>query len=422
MPSQRGFIPNRSSALPPMLVTTTALLLSGCAVNPLVSWERSSASSALPSPVPLKDAQAYAEKARAAYDAARFKHVQATTGLNSGLLALGMLGTGFALAKSHRDALLGTAALGGTAYAFGHQNLNVQHRQIYEAGIDAIGCVKEAVLPLAMSDEDRKSLLSAMSGLEEAIGAASSARADATSALAGWSATNPANADLGNAASSAISASALAIETATTSVTSSRIMIRRAGEAGDRLVAAVERIDAAVNKNVTATLPDPASVFKVIGGIPGFAGGIVPGSEAAFNAALARSRTALQAATAASGTGAATTQSGTAGTETLRPATVPREQRALLEAIKALNGTNDKLKLELAKVNGFLPSEDALRGIQALKECGLGELNFALKAYPAAPSISAGESRKTSFTLRETLIYSGGRGCSTGPHLAKIAA
>lgn len=70
-----------------------------------------------------------------------------------------------------------------------------------------------------------------------------------------WSATNPAKVDLGSAATSAINAAGVAVEAATASVTSGRLLIRRAGEAGDRLIAAVERIDAAVNKNLTATLP-----------------------------------------------------------------------------------------------------------------------------------------------------------------------
>ena len=399
MSNHRGFLPVLCRAPLPLLVAVPALTLSGCAINPLVSWERPGSASALSIPVSLKDAQAYADKARAAYAAARFNHVQAMTGLNGGLLGLGVLGTGFALAKAHRDALLGTAFLGGTAYAFGQQNLNVQHRLIYEAGIDAIGCVKEAVQPLAMSDEDRKALATAMLALEQAIGTASTARAAATSALAAWNATNPASSDLGSAAISAISAAGVAVETATTSVTSGRILIRRAGEAGDRLVAAVERIDSAVNKNVTATLPDPASVFKVIAGLPGFAAGIVPGSDAAFNAAVARSGAALRAAGTASGQSTPAPQAGSAGTESARPPPPPREQRKLLDALEELNGTNDKLKLALAMVNGYLPSEDSLRGFQALKECGLGELNFALKAQPAAPSISAGADRKTSFTI-----------------------
>ncbi len=399
MLNHRGLVPTLRPVPTPLLTAVAALALSGCAANPLVSWERPSGVSGLSSPVSLKEAQAYADKARDAYAAARFNHVQATTRLNSGLLGLGVLGTGFALAKAHRDALLGAAALGGTAYAFGQQNLNVQHRLIYEAGIDAIGCVKEAVLPSAMSDEDRKSLVTAMTALEEATGTASSARADVISALLAWNATNPASPDLGSAANSAISATGVAVESATTSVTSGRIAIRRAGEAGYRLILAVDRVDAAVNKNLTATLPDPTSVFKVIGGLPGFAAGIVPGSDAAFNAALARSRTALLAASAASGQGTPVTQGGTADPETVRPPLLPREQHVLLSALKALNATNDKLKLALAKVNGYLPSDDALRGFQALKECGLGELNFALKANPAAPSISAGENRKTSFTI-----------------------
>ena len=146
MSKMNRWLRSASIALPITIVMIGATSLSGCAFSPLVSWPRPELRT---SPLPLVDAQRYAEEARRAYRAARDKHVQAMTGLNSGLLGLGVLGTALAVAKAHRDALLGTAFIGASAYAFGQQNLNVQHRLVYEAGIEAIGCAKDAVQPLA---------------------------------------------------------------------------------------------------------------------------------------------------------------------------------------------------------------------------------------------------------------------------------
>ena len=363
----------------------TVFGLTGCAVNPLVTWQRPPAKA---SPVPLVDAQQYADEASKAYREARDRHVQATTGLNSGLLGLGVLGTGLALAKSHRDALLGTAFLGATAYGFGQQNLNVQHRLVYEAGIDAIGCAKDAIQPLAMSSADRQSLEKAMPALDAALARASSARAAAMVALASWKGTDAEESELEQSAKAAITASGKAIDAGTASVASGRLLIRRSDGAGDALISAVERIDGAVNKAVTATLPDPSSVFKVISGLPGFAAGIVPGSDVAFTAALAKSSASLkpEAAPHAGSLSKGGTKNATEGA-------------ALYNAVAELIMATDAVKLALAQVNGRLPTEEALRGLQSAKECGLGDVSFALSVVPAAPTITAGENRKTSFVI-----------------------
>lgn len=361
----------------PALLAAGVLSLSGCAVSPLVDWQRPTTTS---SPVELEHAQRYADAARAAYQEKRRLHVEATTGLNSTLLGLGALGVALAVANTHRDPLLGTAFIGGTAYAFGQQNLNVQHRLVYEAGIDAIGCAKEAVQPLAMSKPDRDKLEEATSQLEQAVLKTSKARAAVSAQLAARAVAGTGG-DLSGAATTAVAAAGTAISTANTSVTSGRLAIRRANEAGDSLVSAVERIDAAVNKAITATLPDPSSVFKVIAGLPGFAGGIVPGSDAALKAALAKSSAALAP------------QAGT-----LNLAATDDDQK-LVKSLMALDTATDELQLALAKVNGRLPTETALAGLQALKTCNLGDVSFSLKALPEAPSITAGSAGKIRFTI-----------------------
>lgn len=385
MSKKNGWLGKASSALPITLVMIGATSLSGCAISPLVSWPRPEQKT---SPLPLVDAQRYAEEARKAYREARDRHVHATTGLTSGLLGLGVLGTGFAVAKAHRDALLGTAFFGASAYAFGQQNLNVQHRLVYEAGIEAIGCAKDAVQPLAMSIGDRAALEAAMTGLDGALVKASSARARASAALSAWKATDPVNDDLETSAGAAIAASNTSTVVGFAIVTSGRLLIRRADDAGDTLVSAVERIDDAVNKAVTATLPDPSSVFKVIAGLPGFAAGIVPGSDAAISAAITKSSAGL--------TPGVEIQAGNLGS---RGAVNFNQGMALYRAIAALEEATDGLRLALANVNGRLPTEESLKGLQSVKDCGLGDVSFAVKVVPAAPSITAGADRKTSFTI-----------------------
>jgi hypothetical protein len=229
-----------------------------------------------------------------------------------------------------------------------------------------------------MSKGDRDKLDEATTQLEQTIIKTSKARAAVSAQLAARGGGG--GADLSGAATTAVAAAGTAINTANASVASGRLAIRRANEAGDSLVAAVERIDAAVNKAITATLPDPSSVFKVIAGLPGFAGGIVPGSDAALKAALAKSSAALAPQ---------------AGTLNLAAA----DDQALVKSLMTLEIATDELQLALARVNGRLPTEAALAGLQALKTCNLGDVSFSLKAVPEAPSITAGSAGKIRFTI-----------------------
>ena len=368
-----------------LVVASSATLSSGCAVNPLVTWTRPAAEA---SPVSLAYAQRYADAARSGYQRAKQDYVSASTGLNSTLLGLGVVGTALAVSKAHRDVLLGTALVGGTSYAYGKQSLNPQHMLVYEAGIDAIGCAKEAVGPLAMSKEDRTLLESAMGVVETSVIAASRAKAVASGALLEWNATGPSSTAEDAAAQAAISSAAAAIDAGNKSVTSGRLLITRASQSGDKLVNAVEKIDSAVNKAISATLPDPSSVFKVISSLAGFSAGIVPGSDAFINAAIATSTAALKPPVAP--------QAGMLDTSGRNN---EAQGRSLFNALVKLNQATDELNLALARVNGRLPTEDALLGLQALKDCGVTDVAFALKASPAKVTFTAGADRKSGFTI-----------------------
>ena len=89
--------------------------------------------------------------------------------LSNVLLGTGALATVLAVAKVHRDALLGTAFFGGTAYAFGNQNLSKQRALVHLAGVDAINCAKRAVSPLAMTNDEQQGLDTALSEVEKGV-------------------------------------------------------------------------------------------------------------------------------------------------------------------------------------------------------------------------------------------------------------
>lgn len=368
--------------------------LTGCAVNPIAQWSPPTPGEA--SPVSLDYARKYAQAARLGYQKAINDQVQAATSLNSGLLGLGALATALAVSNAHRDAVIGTAFLGGTAYAFGQQNLSKQRLLIYQAGVDAIGCANRAVTPLAMSKSDIDQLDTSLQSLELAIHSTVNARADATAALLAWNATGPQTTEEGAAAQASLTAAAGVVDGGNKSLTSGRQLTIRARQVGDQLVNTVDRIDAAVVRASLDTLPDPSSVFKVIPGLAGFAGAIVPGADTFITEALSKRGKSFAP------------QAGTIGKSTMKSNV--NEGRALAKAVLDLNAATEALAVAAAKVNGRLLSQEALLSADGLKDCGVTDINFPLKALPERVSVPGGSDVKTSFLL------SGG----TPPYIAKL--
>jgi len=367
---------------PGLLVAATCLALAGCAVNPIAQWAPPEPKEA--QPVSLGYAHRYADAARDGYQRALRDQVQAQVGLNSGLLGLGALAVGLAASSVHKDVVLGTAFLGGTVYAFGQQNLSKQRLLIYQAGVDAIGCAKRAVAPLAMSDADVKLLGASLELLERRTASTIAARAAVADALAAWNAQSPTEGEGAATAQAASSAAGSAIDTANRTTTSGRQAISKMRVVGDQLVNAVDKIDAAVVKATLDTLPDPSSVFKVIPGLAGFAGSIVPGADAAITAAMGKRKTEF-----------------TPQGKSFRSAQgkdISAHAAQLAASITKLNAETDQLIAQLAKVNGLLPSAEALASPDALRDCGVADVGFALKSVPEKVIVPAGVER-TSFQV-----------------------
>lgn len=388
----RTFVHSTSRAV----AAICAVALTGCAVNPIAQWSPPTQREA--SPVSLEYARNYAQAARLGYQKALNDQVQMTASLNSGLLGLGALATALAVSSAHRDAVVGTAFIGGTAYAFGQQNLNKQRLLIYQAGVDAIGCANRAVTPLAMFKSDIDQLDASLQSLEQAIQTSVNARAVAGRALQTWNATGPETTEEAAAAQSSLTAAAGVVDAANKSLTSGRQLTTRVRQVGDQLVNAVDRIDAAVVRAALDTLPDPSSVFKAISGLAGFAGSMVPGAgvDTFITSGLSKRGESLkpQSATVSKTTGLSN----------------DNERKALAKAVLDLNTATESLAASAAGVNGRLLGQEAFVSADELKDCGVSDVNFPLKAFPERVPVPAGTDVKTSF------LISGG----TPPYFAKL--
>ena len=335
------------------LIAVFAAALAGCAGPKIARWSAPPASVSTV-PTNLDAGRAYADAARNAYqdEVASFVDSQGSTAnLLLGTGALAML-----LAASsgvHRDALLGTAFFGGTAYAFGNMNLSKQRALVHLAGVEAINCAKRAVAPLAMTITEQTAFDAALLALERNVRSVNSARAGLRRAVG-----PDTTAGQREAADAALTAAAAAVESAQRVQVSGRKLAISARSAGDQLIQAVDKIDASVIRAGMETLPDLTSVPRIVAGLSGFAASFAPGAgiDTAINNAIAQRPKAQSRAVGS----AASNEFGIAMDE--------------------LAGAIDSLLEATAVVQARLAGHESALVSDALKDCGVTDIAFPLRA------------------------------------------
>lgn len=381
-----------------------ALLLAavqlGCANTQMVRWTAPT-DGPKSQPTNLDPARAYADAARKAYQDAVAAYSQTQGSVSDALLGLGALGTALAVAKVHRDALLGTAFIGGTAYAYGNLNLSKQRALVHLEGVNAINCAKRAISPLAMTTVEQASLESALTTLDAGLIRVNNARAQVRLAITPQ--IQAMKAEMA-ATDAAMSASSTATEMAQRAMASGRQLATGVRGAGDRLIQTVDKIDALVTRASLDTLPDLTALPKVIGGLSGFAAGVVPGAgiDTLINGALADR---AKAAGAKSQAGKARV-----GDDALAATSAAAALKALDTATDALAEATDLLLAAAANVQARLLGHESALVADALRDCGVLDVAFALRASSDKLSFAGGAA------ATKSLVLSGG----TKPYVVEL--
>jgi len=366
------------------LISLCVLAQAGCAGPQIVRWSAPAGEPKPPS-TNLDAGRAYADAARDAYQQAVADHVKAQGGLSNVLLGVGALATVLAVAKVHRDALLGTAFFGGTAYAYGNQNLSKQRALVHLAGVDAINCAKRAVSPLAMTTVEQQGLDTALSDLDKGVQAVNKARGVLRQAMpAGLEAKDR------TAVDAALAASATAVETAQRVQASGRLLSASARSAGDQLRQTVDRIDSAVVRASMETIPDLSAVPKVIAGLSGFAASFAPGAgiDNAINNAVADRAKANNAKA----------QGGSAK-RGIAPATGSSPEQRMDQAMDALETATDALLAAASAVQARMVGHESALVADALKDCGVTDVAFPLRASHDRIAFAGGAAATKSVAL-----------------------
>lgn len=242
-----------------------AMALASCSTAPIVRWKRNGLAE---SGASMEAAVRYLDGARTAYRDTVADQMAREANLSTALVGAGALVAILAASTAHRDAVFGVAAAGGTAYALGNMNIRRPRVQIYQAGVEALNCAQRAVIPFDIPKEEAQDLAQMLGQLDE------SRRILGDTLRQAQAFGNP----LPPALIEAIARAVQARQAADTSLKSGRQFLNTVNRASRELVAAVDRIDAAIARAVIDSTPDLSNVPKVISGLAGMMGSFAPGA------------------------------------------------------------------------------------------------------------------------------------------------
>lgn len=254
-----------------VLAVACAMTLASCSIAPVVRWKPESPAS---SGVSMTGAIQYMDTARTAYRDAVADQMDREANLSSALVGAGALVAILAASTAHHDAVFGVAALGGTAYALGNMNLRRQRVLTYQAGVEALNCAQRAVIPFDIPQDEAVELAKQLNLLDTSRLTLSATMARAQ----GLRDTLPAGSLEKPSLDEALALAVQTRQAADNTLRSGRQYVASVNRASRELVAAVDRIDAAVTRSVIDGMPDLSNVPKVISGLAGMMGGFAPGS------------------------------------------------------------------------------------------------------------------------------------------------
>lgn len=346
------------------------LALTACGTPPIVSWHRDDQAVAGRS---MGEAMQYLQTARNAYRAAVTQQMAAEADLANVLVGTGALVLLLAAGNAHRDVLLGTAALGGTAYVIGNMNLRRTRVLTYLAGVEALNCAQRAVIPFDIDSGEAAQITSLLNQLENARTLLNARKAQLERMRPATSGSARVRVDQGLALAEEVS------NAAGKSLNTGREFIASAHRASRELVAAVDRIDVAVARSVIDSTPDLSNVPKVISGLAGMMGGFAPGSglEGVLTSSLA----------AAGGI-----------SQEIRAKSANNRTHVDL-ALEALADATVTTATLVEAVNSRLAGRTTAWPEDAFRDCGVAQVVAALSVDPASLSFAPGAARTRSLAI-----------------------
>ena len=262
-----------------------ALILASCAGPPIVRWKRESPAKAAAS---MESAMLHLESARGTYREAVIDQMERESGVSNVVLGAGALVALLAAGKGGSDAILGVAAIGGTAYAMGNLTLRRQRVMVYQAGVDALDCAQQAATPFNVS-------IAEVEGLTRRVNDLQSAQTNLLQQIARAEAVRdklPPSSPDHNLLKDTLASAATSRQAANNALSAGHQFIGSVGGAAGQLVATVDRVDSAVIRSLVEATPDLSSIKAQVAGMPEMIGVLAPSLQTRTAAGLEKLSTA----------------------------------------------------------------------------------------------------------------------------------
>lgn len=370
--------PSRATPCRPLWLAAAAALLTGCASSPIMRIEApgySVAQSPVPSGTPKNMAEAVAKLDffRATYYEAIVNRAQAQQNTTIGLVWLGTAVAAMAAGTVHRDAILGATLIGGTTYGLSRVQLDARHVLVWNQGIKALNCAKEASLPMDIGSEQYDALSMANKDLTLRRAAVASLRAQ-TAATA--SLVQTVDAELAAKAFELLTKVDDILMEADRTAGAAGALLQLAS--GAELTVTVDKIHAKVTEAMSNLLVDVSAVPQLVAGLGGFASAFAPGVD--VGALLSKANKRI---------GEVTTQA-LSGDENMKKLA---QQMESLKSVMAL------LSVEQQRVSAMLVPVDRAAVLAALKACDVAGVSTAMVLRPATLQFVVGTAGAKGFQI-----------------------
>ncbi|MBQ0942250.1 hypothetical protein KAK07_02755 [Ideonella sp. 4Y16] len=287
---------------PTLLAVAASLLISGCAVNPMVQRPTVAAETTA-NTSELGRAMDEAMGLRAAYEDKAYAHVSDQVAVNNLLFGLGVATFGLVTAGVHRDAFTTTAGLGGSLYLYSTTSKQAAHLTAYQVGIGRTNCAIAMARAQRIDDVTLSAQASDATALLADLKKLSKALVDLKMLALGL----PSNDVTRQYADQRITAAQAVHDKSVVVQTKAEDLSERNKKVASSLRATTDSIRSAVNQMAAMGTPEPAAVLAALKNLASVVGG--------FGSAVGV--TAPTAASAASGSSQSTNElpSGTEDTK-----------------------------------------------------------------------------------------------------------
>jgi hypothetical protein len=390
------------------LSAALVLAVQGCAVNPYSQNPRPNeaelSAAATNGKSPMRGSLQYevlrADALNARYQQMLSDELDRQQKISGTMIALGTAALGAALFKAHSDVLLALATGGVLTYQLGTWNSNDSRLNIYLEGMKAVACLKAAVEPLRISEEQLKRIALLAGATRNEIDTTATVAGEVTRWLAVTGGEAGSASALRQTAASELTEAGAQLTQASELLASEAGLANRVEGAGHLMERKLDEIDRLVSAALRGTLADLSALPRFIGEAANYASIVVPGLKG--DVAMSKAVGAANAKV----TPGVTAQYGAAVVQM-----TPTD--ALADALGRLRQQRVRLAARAQQLNGALASATALAQVRsAADSCGLESSKLATAIAIERPELTFKPGEK----VRKEVVISGG----TRPYSARF--